>query len=87
MNAKGNSKAERFISITKDLILFLGGLAGIAYQQITGNVNTLLLVIFTAMVGIPGLTNLVTLLRGTTIALPSQSQVQPHSELESDNSS
>jgi hypothetical protein len=82
-----STRTERIISVAKDLILFFGGLAGIAYQQISGNVNFTLLVIFTAMTGVPGLTNLITLLRGTAIKLPSQSPVLPPSPLESDNSS
>lgn len=82
-----STRLERIISVGKDLILFLGGLAGIGYQQISGNVNFILLAIFTAMTGVPGLTNLITLLRGTVIKLPSQSPVLPPSSLESENSS
>jgi hypothetical protein len=31
--------AEKAIMVAKDLILFAGGMSGIAYQQITNNVN------------------------------------------------
>lgn len=56
--------AERRIAIIRDQVLFLGGLAGIGYQQLTGNVSTTLLIVFTTMIGLPGLTNVISLLRG-----------------------
>lgn len=56
--------AERKIAIIRDQVLFLGGLAGIGYQQLTGNVSTVLLIVFTTMIGLPGLTNVISLLRG-----------------------
>lgn len=65
------------ITIAKDFILFLGGLAGIAYQQITGNVNPLLLLVFTAMTGVPGVTHVIAILRGS--ATVSQSSLPPSS--------
>lgn len=73
------------IAIAKDLILFFGGLCGIAYQQITNNVNIVLLVIFTAMTGVPGLTNIISLVKNSPIVLPSSSQAleRPESELDS----
>lgn len=73
-------RPERRIAIAKDLILFFGGLAGIGYQQISGDVNTLLLVIFTAMTGVPGLTNLISLLRGTPIELEQRSSPSESSD-------
>ena len=73
-------RPERKIAIAKDLILFLGGLFGIGYQQVSGDVNTVLLVIFTAMTGVPGLTNLVALLRGTPIELEPPASVSESSE-------
>jgi hypothetical protein len=76
-------KPERRIAIAKDLILFFGGLTGIGYQQITGDVNTLLLVIFTAMTGVPGLTNLIALLRGTPIELEQPSSRSDSSDTNS----
>jgi hypothetical protein len=81
------STVDRVISVGKDLFLFIGGSVGIGYQQVSGNVNMALLGVFTAMVGVPGLTNLVSLLRGTTTNSPSQSPVLPPSLPESDSSS
>lgn len=76
-------KPERRIAVAKDLILFLGGLSGIAYQQVTGNVNVVLLAVFTAMTGVPGLTNLISLWRGSVTELQSRSPVSEPSESES----
>lgn len=73
-------KPERRIAIAKDLILFFGGLVGIGYQQVTGDVNTVLLIIFTAMTGVPGLTNLVAILRGSATESESQSRVSEQSD-------
>lgn len=81
---------DRAIAITKDVILFVGGLCGIAYQQYTNNVNWLLLLVFSSMTGIPGVLNIVALLRNTSAIAqslpPSHSQQQqPHSRSESAN--
>ena len=55
---------DRIVSVTRDLLSYLGGLAGIAYQQVTGNVNVPLLAVYAAMTGIPGLVQLISLARG-----------------------
>lgn len=78
---------ERRIAIVKDLVLFFGGLAGIAYQQLTGNVNMVLLLIFTAMTGVPGLTNIISLIRSSPTVLRSSSPPPQRSEPGSDISS
>ena len=81
------TKQDRRITIAKDLILFLGGLAGIAYQQITNNVNIVLLIVFTAMTGVLGLTNILSLLRNSPTVSPSSSPQRPSSVPESANAS
>ena len=48
--------------ISRDTILFVSGLAGIAYQQVTGKVSIPLLVVFGLMVGLPGVAALLALL-------------------------
>ena len=73
------------IAIVKDLILFFGGLAGIAYQQITDNVNIMLLLIFTAMTGVPGLTQIISLVRNSPIVLQSSSRQPERSESDLDS--
>lgn len=66
--------AERRIAIARDLALFMFGLGGIAYQTVTRDVNFVLLAIFTSMTGVPGLTNLVGVLRTSgTASQPSSS--------------
>lgn len=73
------------IAVIRDVVLLVFGLAGIAYQQVTGNVNFVLLAIFTAMTGVPGLTNLMPLLRGiptVSHSSPSASE-QPSTDSES----
>lgn len=80
-------RLDRLIGMLKDLILFLGGLAGIGYQQLTGNVNTVLLIIFTAMTGVPGLTNIISLLRASSINSSSSQQALLHQESASEKSS
>jgi hypothetical protein len=67
---------ERRIAMARDLVLFIFGLAGIAYQQLN-EVNFVLLAIFTTMTGVPGLTNLVGILRGSSTAPPLSSPVSP----------
>lgn len=68
---------ERRIAIARDLVLFMFGLAGIAYQTVTRDVNFVLLTIFTGMTGVPGLTNLVGVLRTSGIASPPSSSALP----------
>lgn len=80
-------RPERKIALVKDMLLFFGGLAGIGYQQVTGEVNVFLLMIFTAMTGVPGLTSLISMWRGSGIVLPSQREASPDVPSESDNSS
>lgn len=79
-------RLEKAIIVSRDLILFAFGLVGIAYQTITGDVNFVLLAIFTAMTGVPGLTNLIVLSRGPRIESPSSSSVLPEQPTVSDNS-
>lgn len=73
----------RTISVVKDLVLTLGGLAGITYQTITGQVNIPLLITFTAMAGVPGVSGLVSAIHGSRIESRSSSPVSPSSSSES----
>jgi hypothetical protein len=60
--------------IVKDVVLFTVGIGGIIYQLVTGTVDVALLAVFTAMTGVPGLTNLLSLLRpGPATGSPSSS--------------
>jgi hypothetical protein len=55
-------------------------MVGIGFQTVTGDVNYALLTVFTAMTGVPGLTNMITLFRGSVTGSPpssSASQASP----------
>lgn len=72
---------------TKSVILFLFGLTGIAYQQLTGQVNELLLGVFTLMAGIiPGVQAVARLVRSDTTS-DSSSAASVSSRPESSTSS
>lgn len=77
-------RPEQIVSIIRDVILFIVGVGGIVYQLITGEVNFALLAVFTAMTGVPGLTNMISLLRGGlgTVS-PSSLPAPEHSESDS----
>lgn len=73
----------------KSWLLLVAGLGGIGYQQWTGEVNWVLLLIFTTMTGVPGVTTLLSLIKNSPIVLPSSSSPpeQPGSESESSSGS
>lgn len=76
---------QRGITIGKDLLCFFGGLSGVAYQQITENVNIALLGIFVGMIGLPGLTSAISLFRQSGTDPQSSTSAPPHSPTESNN--
>jgi hypothetical protein len=69
----------------KSWILLLAGLAGMAYQQLTHNVNLVLLLVFTAMTGVPGLANIISLIKNSPIVLQSYSSQPEPLEQDSGN--
>lgn len=66
----------------KSWILLIAGLCGIAYQQITGERDWVLLLIFTTMTGVPGLANIISLVKSSPVVL--QSSLSPQQDLEQD---
>lgn len=77
----------RRVEVIKDVVLFVVGLGGIIFQLVTGNVNVALLAVFTAMTGVPGLTNLVLLLKdGFVTGSPSSTSAPPRSDSDSGKS-
>jgi hypothetical protein len=68
-----------WLTILKDLGLYATGIFGILYQLITGEVNAMLLGVFTVMLGIPGATNIFWLLKQGG-ALPQQSSPSAQSQ-------
>lgn len=76
--------SERWWVVAKDVTLFVVGVGGIVYQLLSGDVNVALLAVFTAMTGVPGLTNLLSLVRGgLDTSSPSSTSPSPVSESES----
>jgi hypothetical protein len=71
----------------KTWVLLVAGLAGIGYQQYIGKTDWVLLLIFSAMTGVPGITELISLIRNSTTVLPSSSPQQEVSGRESESSS
>jgi hypothetical protein len=47
---------NKFVVI-RDSVLLGGGMAGIAFQQITGQINPLLIGVYVTMLGLPGLSS------------------------------
>lgn len=70
----------------KSWILLLAGLAGIGYQQYTGEVNWILLLIFTSMTGVPGVATIISLIKNSPIILQSSASRLERSESDSENS-
>lgn len=77
-------RPDHKLVVAKDLILFVVGLGGIIFQLVTGQVNFALLAVFTAMTGVPGLTNMISLLRGG-FGTASQSSLPAPEHSESDS--
>jgi hypothetical protein len=75
------------VTVVKDLLLFLVGLAGIIYQTVTGGVNVILLTVFVSMTGLPSITNGIALVRGLTTASQSSPPAEPRSSTDSPNGS
>lgn len=71
----------------KRWILLIAGLAGIGYQQYTGQTNWLLLLIFSTMTGVPGIAELLLLIKNSPIVLQSSSSRQQLLESDSDSAS
>ena len=64
----------------KSWLLLIAGMIGIGYQQYTGETDWVLLLIFTAMTGVPGVTTLIALIRNSPTTL--QSLLPPQGALE-----
>lgn len=54
------------IHVIRDTSLWVGGLLGIGYQTVTRDVNPILTGVFMAMLGLPGITGVVSAVRSTT---------------------
>ncbi len=67
----------------KSWVLMVAGILGIGYQQYTGEKDWMLLLIFIAMIGIPGYTEIISILRNS----PTVSQSLPSQQLDSEQDS
>jgi len=55
--------ASRVYTIARDALLLAGGLAGIAFQQVTGHTDPVLLGVYLTLIGGPGVLGLASLAR------------------------
>lgn len=78
-------KIGAILTIVRDVLFLLWGFGGIAYQQLTGQVNPWLLAVYTTMLGIPGAIGLLQLrgrpatrdTAGSSSSSPSPASSQP----------
>jgi hypothetical protein len=71
----------------KSWVLMLAGFSGIGYQQWTGEVDLVLLAVFTLMAGVPGAAQLISLIRNSPIVMQSSSSPPESLDTEQENSS
>ncbi len=70
----------------KSWILMIAGMAGVGYQQYTGETDWVLLLIFIAMIGIPGYTEIISILKSSPTVSQSLPSLPSVSEQESQSS-
>lgn len=78
-------KIEDLENRLKRWLLLLAGLVGIGYQQYTGEVNWFLLLVFTSMAGVPGIAEIILLIKNSPIVIRSSSSHSEPLELDSEN--
>jgi hypothetical protein len=80
--------------VIRDSILLAGGVLGVGFQQVTGNVNPILIGVYLTMLGVPALSNGTWLLKlllkensesssSSSPELPSSTGSAPQSEVSS----
>ncbi len=69
---------QTVVTVVRDITLLGAGTFGIIYQQVTGQLNITLLVLYAAMVGTPGAAHIVRLM-AQTAATQQQSSQPPSS--------
>lgn len=72
-------KVQAIITVTRDVGCLVVGLGGIIFQQVTGQVNIELLLVYTTFLGIPGALGLLSL-RGKSATESSSSESQDSSQ-------
>ncbi len=72
------------LTVARDTCLWVGGLLGLGFQTVTGEVNPILTGAFMGMLGLPGVTGIVSAVRNTG---SSQSESPPPSSSRTASSS
>lgn len=59
------SRSPKWFVVLRDLLLLGVGIFGLLHQELTGQANPALLLVYTTILGIPGAANLIAILRST----------------------
>jgi len=71
------SGLQAAIPVIRDLLFLVGGGSGIAYQQITNHVQFELLMVYAAMLGVPGIIGLRHLGKPEALVITEPSSLSP----------
>lgn len=74
------NNTPRWFVVFRDLLLLGLGVFGILHQELTGQPEPALLVVYTTLLGIPGAANVLSILKSTTVAGASSSSRPPESQ-------
>lgn len=67
----------KWFVVLRDLSLLGVGIFGLLHQELTGQANPALLLVYTTILGIPGATNILAILRSTTPTGDGESEPSP----------
>ena len=67
-------KIGAIVTVVRDLTCLAVGVFGVIHQELSGRVNPELLVVYTALLGLPGAISVLQLVRGTPITTATQEQ-------------
>lgn len=56
---------QKWLVVLRDLLLLAVGIFGLLHQEITGEANPWLLAVYTAILGVPGAANILSILKST----------------------
>lgn len=66
---------KTWMPVLRDLVMFVAGLAGVIHEELSGQTSIPLLVVYTAMLGIPGALGALWLSRTESGPSPPQSRL------------
>lgn len=78
---------QAVVGVIRDVTLLGVGSFGILFQQIQGSINAPLLILYTAMVGVPGAAGVIKMVARTAMEPPSSPHPSPSPPGESGSSS